>query len=451
MNRRSFIGGALLFSMANASAGLARPRHGSGEPQHDVVVIGAGMAGLSAARALVDAGRSVLVLEARHRLGGRIWTDRTSMRWPIELGAELVHGGSPENSLWPLLSQAGIATRPLRGVVTWSEQMNRWVDARDPANFDFPSHRPPRPSSFQPLGANESALAYLRRLGMAEGNIPLSLLQVGTDEEQLPGMSAEDVRPYVEQLWLPDGARAQALHAAGDFKVPGGYSQVIDLISHGLEVRQGVVVRLIENRDQSVVIHAQTPRGALRIEAAQCVVAVPAPVILRGDVRFSPALPLRKWAALQAGRPLPVAKLLMEFDEPVLPKGVSMLDDFRSNPATLWSAAGEEDGAQRGQVVVGWATGARALALLAQGQERAAGAMLDAIARASGRRPPAFRSVAMHDWMKDPLSRGAYGTWPDEDVIHESWGRLHWAGMISSQVDWAHTSGVRAARSLLAA
>ncbi len=56
------------------------------------LIIGAGIAGLAAARDLVDAGEQVTILEARDRLGGRIYTDRVFSPIPVELGAELIHG-----------------------------------------------------------------------------------------------------------------------------------------------------------------------------------------------------------------------------------------------------------------------------------------------------------------------------------------------------------------------
>src|SRR5262245_53634198 len=62
----------------------------------DAIVIGAGAAGLAAAQTLSDAGRTVLVLEARNRIGGRVWTRRRrGDPLPLELGAEFVHGASP--------------------------------------------------------------------------------------------------------------------------------------------------------------------------------------------------------------------------------------------------------------------------------------------------------------------------------------------------------------------
>src|SRR5580704_511975 len=74
---------------------------------HDVVVVGAGMAGLTAARTLAEAGRKVLVVEAQDRIGGRIWTRHVGDE-AIELGAEFIHGRPPE--LWALIDEAGLET-----------------------------------------------------------------------------------------------------------------------------------------------------------------------------------------------------------------------------------------------------------------------------------------------------------------------------------------------------
>lgn len=58
------------------------------------LVIGAGTAGLTAARELKNAGQSVVVLEARGRIGGRVWTNRTFASTPVEFGGEFIHGNS---------------------------------------------------------------------------------------------------------------------------------------------------------------------------------------------------------------------------------------------------------------------------------------------------------------------------------------------------------------------
>src|SRR3981189_3818949 len=74
---------------------------------YDVVVVGAGMGGLTAARALAEAGLKVLVVEAQDRIGGRIWTRHVGDE-AIELGAEFIHGRPPE--LWALIDEAGLGT-----------------------------------------------------------------------------------------------------------------------------------------------------------------------------------------------------------------------------------------------------------------------------------------------------------------------------------------------------
>src|SRR5580693_3840225 len=74
----------------------------------DVVIIGAGIAGLTAARALAEAGRSLLLLEARDRIGGRVWTrHEVDISAPVELGAEFIHGQIPQTL--GLLHEAGEA------------------------------------------------------------------------------------------------------------------------------------------------------------------------------------------------------------------------------------------------------------------------------------------------------------------------------------------------------
>ncbi|MGI4831004.1 MAG: FAD-dependent oxidoreductase, partial [Janthinobacterium lividum] len=72
----------------------------------DVLILGAGMAGLSAARVLAEQGLRVLVLEARDRVGGRVFTEQTADGVRVEHGAEFVHGRAPE--LWALIEESGV-------------------------------------------------------------------------------------------------------------------------------------------------------------------------------------------------------------------------------------------------------------------------------------------------------------------------------------------------------
>jgi monoamine oxidase len=79
----------------------------------DVLIVGAGAAGLAAWRELHSGGFYAAVLEARDRIGGRVLTDRSTSS-PIELGAEFVHG--KPKALWPMLDKADLGSKPHDGV-----------------------------------------------------------------------------------------------------------------------------------------------------------------------------------------------------------------------------------------------------------------------------------------------------------------------------------------------
>src|SRR5687767_8785469 len=95
----------------------------------DVVVIGAGAAGIAAARALHDKGMRPVVLEARERIGGRVWTHRDPRTpVPIELGAEFIHGSAPE--IEKILQDAHLPVVDIAGR-RWMVTGTRWTSLDD--------------------------------------------------------------------------------------------------------------------------------------------------------------------------------------------------------------------------------------------------------------------------------------------------------------------------------
>ncbi len=165
-------------------AGILEEMEDEAAVRTDVLIIGAGMAGLSAARSLAEAGVRVTVLEAADRVGGRIHTVRDGGK-VIELGAEFIHGRPPE--LWTLIEEAGLMTFERTGK-SYRQQAGRLVvDDEDGFNEDDPLEQL---KSFS--GPDCAFTEYLERVG-------------------LEGQRREEELGYVEGFNAADAREASAL------------------------------------------------------------------------------------------------------------------------------------------------------------------------------------------------------------------------------------------------
>src|SRR3984957_8519414 len=248
----------------------------------DVLVIGAGMAGLTSARALADAGLRVLVLEARNRVGGRILTERVGDQ-VIELGAEFVHGRPPE--LLALIEEAGLTLTERDGaMVSFEDGRLTGSDEGEKEEGD---------DLFSPLEALENLTGP--DLSFAEF----------LEREEVAHLSAEDrfaLIGYVEGYNAADhhkisalslGAQQQAEEAIeGDraFHVVGGYDQLPEYLArcveqHGGALRADTRVQRVEWRSGRVEV--TTNQGSFT--ARQAVVTLPLSVLQSGRVVFDPA------------------------------------------------------------------------------------------------------------------------------------------------------------------
>jgi len=184
---------------------------------YDVIVVGAGMAGLKAGYDLQQSGKSAVILEARERIGGRIWTDRTFSDVPIELGAELVHGERAET--WDLLRSQRIRTVGSNRVGLRS-QHGGW---RNPLRWFSSWHRLGLSAAPQD---DESAAQYLTRMNIDSQDIPFDLRLLEIDSEPLERWSALEVF----------GGDLESEADDGDYRVIGGYDQLFQKLAASLEI-----------------------------------------------------------------------------------------------------------------------------------------------------------------------------------------------------------------------
>ena len=373
---------------------------------HDFVVIGGGVAGLAAAVELAETGAEVVVLEARTRLGGRVWTRRPS-GWPcpIELGAEFVHGRNPE--LFALAEAAGLSIvripdvhlelksrgdfRPMGDVWKRFESLTRRMRARGP---------------------DRSVAEFLdsrRRLSASDRRLLTGLVE-GYDAAPITRVSENALSTAGEE---PSDSDERAQH-----RVLSGYDGVVHALERrarraGVRLRLSAIVTDVQWRRGRVVV--RTARG-FHVAARRAVITLPvgvlkAPPGARGAIRFDPEPPSlrRALAGLEMGE---AVRLVLRFREAFWRDALGEHSDasfLHTSPPfrTLWTAAPLE-----APMLTLWAGGPAATGLGEKGLAAAHDTGLRELAGLFGTTLALVKrllvAVHAHDWTRDPFSRGAY-------------------------------------------
>jgi uncharacterized protein with NAD-binding domain and iron-sulfur cluster len=246
--------------------------------EQEILIVGAGIAGLSAARVLAEAGMRVTVVEARSRVGGRIFSERRGSEI-VELGAQFIHGKPPE--LWDLIHEAGLETYELEGSnLCWQDSgLSRCEDEmeKDFQWIEALKNRHGSDCTFAEYLAQEDVpeLSRSRLIRYVEGfnAADHKVIGVGSLGKQ---QAAEDTI---------DGDRL--------FQVRSGYNQLPEYLAHKVRESGGAIlldtrVLYIKWRPGSVQIDCLQGSTPIRLNASRIIISLPLGVLKSGEVAFDP-------------------------------------------------------------------------------------------------------------------------------------------------------------------
>src|SRR6185437_3088321 len=377
----------------------------------DVIVLGAGIAGLTAARQLAMAGLRVRVLEARNRVGGRIFS-RSIGREVLELGAEFVHGKPP--ILWNLIEEAGLETYELGGKdfcwehlvlqecgddfgrdFQWLEALKDWD--REDCSF----------AQYLEI-AKVPEVSRKRLIGFVEG--------FNAADHRVIGVAA-----LAKQQAVEDATEGDRM-----FHVRGGYAQLPEFLAHQIDKLGGTIsleTRAIGIRWQqgSVEVECLRDGNAETCRGAAAVIALPLGVLQSGAIKISPSPEhaMHLVSRICVGH---AHRLVMLFRSKFWAasaaqsgsEGLSQLSFLHASSELFpvwWTKFPEES-----STLVAWTGGPRADAIAGRSREDLENEALRELARIFAMDGSALRELllqsASHDWQRDPLAQGSYSYLP---------------------------------------
>ena len=380
--------------------------------QYDVLIIGAGAAGLNAGRLLAEAGRRVAILEARNRIGGRIWTQPVSLGdspplLPIELGAEFVHGLPP--ATWSLIREAGLSTFEMDGSPFWFDGSRLTVSNEQRGTAEGVIEEMTQWAQKQPRGSDISFAEYLK--GQA-----LDALTARAAGNYVEGFNAADQQRISVAALAKQQAAEDAIDADRLFRLEAGYAAIPNFLAEkfiaagGALILEAPVKTIVWDRGR-VSVHTATPGGELPYRSTRAVITVPLGVLQAQTIEF---VPRPTDVLLQANRLRmgAVVRLSLVFKRKFWDPRMSFLFAPSESPPAWWTLVPHE-----APLITAWAGGTKAELLLklitADGDASAlCDLSLSTLAKIFALPLSEIRQMLsswhLHNWQSDEYARGAY-------------------------------------------
>lgn len=425
----------------------------------DTIVIGAGVAGLTAARLLQQAGHRVVVLEARDRIGGRVWTDRTG-GFVTDLGASWIHGISDSAVA---AAAAAFAMPTVEFTVGGYQPDSRPIAYYGPDGARL-SHAAARRFADDIRTVDETLLGIVAASAAADSYRDVTdraLAAQGWSEDR-----TQRVREYMEHrseeqygAWIED----LAAHGLDDDTIdgdevvfPDGYDRLPAHLADGLDIRLEHVVSHVRWSSDGVAVTSD--HGILTADHA--VVTVPVGVLQSDDFVIEPALPEPNAGALSRLSMNAFEKIFLRFATKFWDDGVYAIRQ-QGHEAVWWHSWYDLTSLHGTPTLLTFAAGPAAVETRSWHADRVVESVLAQLRRLYGDRVEQPTRVDITAWQDDPFSHGSYAymtvgstTADHDDISTPVGGVLHIAGEATwtddpATVPAAMLSGHRAASRIL--
>jgi polyamine oxidase len=415
----------------------------------NILVVGAGVAGLAAARELKFKGFKVTVLEGRNRIGGRIFTDE-SIGLPVDLGASWIHG-IDNNPIGKLArdSQIRILPTDYDNIQVYGNN-GKLLGEKEIESADSLYQRVMKQAKAmsENLDRDISVAEAVKRIINQE---KLSPQQQGILQWQLNSNILIENGTDLDRLSIWEWDEDEAF-GGKDYLFPGGYDQIIQVLAKGIDVKLQQKVMAINYNDSGVVV--KTDQGNFQGDAI--VITLPLGVLKSASITFSPPLPSRKRAAINSLDMGVLNKVVLKFPNLFWSKDYDWIG-YMSRMEKDFSDFLNLRRYSSAPVLIAFAGGSFAQSLEGISEKEVVERVMKVLRRVYGNSIPNPDAVLRTKWASDPFTLGSYSTMPvgskgsDRTILAEPVGkRLFFAGEATSQdypatVHGAFLSGIREA------
>lgn len=368
-----------------------------------VVIIGAGLSGLTAAQVLVQQGLDVLVLEARDRPGGRIWTSRLWPDIPVDLGATWIHGVSG-NPLTDLADHVGAAR------VETSYASSVWLDARGE-----------RLQAGAELGNLRRLFKRIRK-AVDDADTDMSIADAVRGSQLWQDATADEraflrkwINTYIEHEYAADWEHLSVWYYDDDKDYPGpdvlfpdGFDHLLTPLIQQVRISYNAAVRQLDRSGRGVTLRLA---DGTTLSAAHVIVTVPPSVMRAGHLHFSAPLSPSRARAIETGYAGVLNKCYLRFDNAFWPKTHDWVQWL--GPETgVWAEWVDFAHVAGPPVLLGFNAGAQGLEIEHLNDADTTASAFEAVQGIYGNAIPRPVASQVTRWGTDPFALGSYSSNP---------------------------------------